>query len=179
MKNVFVIKTSPRKSGNSDHLADEFIKGAIEAGNHVEEVSLTGKNIQFCRGCMTCQQTHRCVIKDDAEPIREKMLQADVIVWATPIYYYCVSGQMKTMIDRANPLYSMDYKFRDIYLLATAAEDEPSTVEGTVKATQGWVDCFGKATLKKVVFAGGVNSKGDIEGHSALKEAYELGKTIQ
>lgn len=179
MKNVLVIKTSPRKSGNSDQLADELIKGAIEKGNHVEEVSLAGKDIQFCRGCLTCQQTQRCVIKDDAITICEKMLNADVIVWSTPVYYYCVSGQMKTMIDRANPLYSMDYKFRDIYLLATAAEDELSTVEGTVKATQGWVDCFEKATLQKVIFAGGVNGKGDIEGHPALNEAYKLGKTIQ
>ncbi|ADV44951.1 flavodoxin family protein [Bacteroides helcogenes] len=179
MKNVLVIKTSPRKGGNSDRLADEFIKGATEAGNHVEEVSLVGKNIQFCRGCLTCQKTQRCVIKDDAVAICEKMLNADVIVWATPVYYYCISGQMKTMIDRANPLYGMDYKFRDIYLLATAAEDEPTTVEGSVKATQGWVDCFAKATLQKVVFAGGVNDKGDIEGHPSLKEAYELGKRIQ
>ena len=178
MKNIFVIKTSPRVGGNSDRLADEFIKGAREAGNNVDQVSLTNKDIKFCRGCLVCQQTHECVIKDDTEPIRKKMLEADVIVWSTPVYYFCISGQMKTMIDRSNPLYSMDYKFRDVILLATAAEDESTTVEGTVKATQGWVDCFEHASLKHVVFAGGVTSKGDIEGHKALKEAYNLGRSI-
>lgn len=81
-----------------------------------------------------------------------------------PVYYYSCSGQMKTMIDRANPLYDSDYKVTDVYLLATAAEDEPSTVNGTVKAVQGWVDCFDRMTLKGTVFAGGVNERGDIKG---------------
>lgn len=102
----------------------------------------------------------------------------EAIVWATPVYYYNMSGQMKTMIDRANPLYANDYNFTDIYLLAAAAEDEPSTVENIVKATQGWIDCFEKATLNGVAFAGGVNDKGNIEGHKALAEAYEMGKQV-
>lgn len=178
MKNVLIISTSPRKNGNSEMLAASFAKGVSEAGNNVEIVSLTDKKIEFCRGCLACNKTLRCVMHDDADMIREKMLEVDVIVWATPIYYYSISGQMKTMIDRSNPLYASDYKFRDVYLLATAAEDEESTVEGAVKATQGWVDCFEKAELKGVVFAGGVNDKGDIEGHDTLTKAYELGKLI-
>lgn len=179
MKKVLIISTSPRKDGNSDTLAQEFMRGAQAADNEVEYVSLIGKDIKFCRGCLTCVNTLRCVIHDDADIIREKMLNADVIVWATPVYYYCVSGQMKTMIDRSNPLYSSDYKFRDIYLLATAAEDEKNTVDGAVKAIQGWVDCFDKAHLKSVVFAGGVNQKGDIAHHKALTEAFELGNSVK
>ena len=178
MKNVLIISTSPRKGGNSDMLATEFAKGAKEAGNEVDVVNLAGKKIEFCRGCLSCVKTQKCVIDDDAAEIRDKMLHADVIVWATPIYYYCISGQMKTMIDRGNPLYTSDYKFRDIYLLATAAEDEGYVVEGAVKATQGWIDCFEKASLKGVVFAGGVDKKGEIAGHKALAEAYEMGKGI-
>ena len=178
MKNVLIISTSPRKGGNSDMLATEFAKGAKEAGNEVDVVNLAGKKIEFCRGCLSCVKTQKCVIDDDAAEVRDKMLHADVIVWATPIYYYCISGQMKTMIDRGNPLYTSDYKFRDIYLLATAAEDEGYVVEGAVKATQGWIDCFEKASLKGVVFAGGVDKKGEIAGHKALAEAYEMGKGI-
>lgn len=177
-KSVLIIKTSPRKGGNSDMLADEFAKGASMSGNAVEIVSVVGKTINFCRGCFVCHKNHKCVINDDAVSIAEKALNADVIVWATPVYYYCCSGQMKTLIDRLNPLFTLDYKFRDVYLLATAAEDEPATVEGTVKALQGWVDCFEKSTLKGVVFAGGVNEKGEIAGHKALKEAFEMGKMI-
>lgn len=104
------------------------------------------------------------------------MLNADVIAFATPVYYYSVCGQLKTLLDRANPLYPSDYKFRDIYLLATAAENEAETVKGTETAIQGWIDCFEKAELVKTIFAGGVDKPGEINELFALKEAYEAGK---
>ena len=106
------------------------------------------------------------------------MHDADVLVFVTPVYYYSVSGQLKTMIDRANPLFDTDYDFTKVYLLATAAEDEPETVEGAVKAVQGWVDCFERCELTETVFAGGVNDVGDIAGHPALEIAYQVGKTV-
>ena len=87
-----------------------------------------------------------------------------MLVFATPIYYYSVSGQFKTMLDRANPLFGTDYAFTKAYLLATAAENEAATVEGTVKAVQGWVDCFDRCELAETIFAGGVSSVGDIAG---------------
>ena len=89
-----------------------------------------------------------------------------------------VSGQLKTMLDRANPLFGTDYAFTKAYLLATAAEDAPETVEGTVKAVQGWVDCFGRCELAATVFAGGVNGIGDIAGHPALDTAYQTGREV-
>ena len=110
--------------------------------------------------------------------IADKMHDADVLVFATPVYYYSVSGQLKTVLDRANPLFGTDYGFTKAYLLATAAEDEPETVEGTVKAVQGWVDCFEHCELADTVFAGGVNEIGEINGHPALKRAYQVGKEI-
>ena len=178
MKNVLIITSSFRRSGNSNALADEFARGARENGNNVEVVSLIGRKIGFCCGCLTCQKTQKCVIEDDVAEINEKLLNADVVVFATPVYYYSVSGQLKTVLDRANPLYTTDYKFREVYLLAAAAEDEETTVEGSVKAVQGWVDCFERAELVGTVFAGGVNDVGDIAGHKALTQAYELGKSL-
>lgn len=106
------------------------------------------------------------------------MHDADVLVFATPVYYYSVSGQLKTMLDRANPLFDTDYAFTKAYLLATAAEDEPGTVEGTEKAVQGWVDCFLRCQLVETIFAGGVNDVGEIAGHPALERAYQAGKEI-
>ena len=170
-KKVLMISTSPRKGGNSDVLADEFARGAREAGNHVEKVG-------FCKGCLACQSTGRCVIHDDANAIVEKMLTADVIVFATPIYYYEMCGQMKTMLDRSNPLFSADYQFRDIYLLAAAAEEDEHTVDGAAAGLSGWIACFEKARLAGTVFAGGVTSVGEIQGHPALKKAYEMGRSI-
>lgn len=177
-KKVFVISTSPRKGGNSDTLADAFVRGAQEAGNDVEKVTLHDKTIGFCRGCLACQSTHRCVIHDDADMIARKMLTADVLVFATPIYYYGMCGQMKTMLDRANPLFPADYQFRDIYLLAAAAKEDEHTVDGAVTGLQGWIDCFEKARLAGTVFAGGVTSVGEIQGHPALQKAYEMGRNL-
>lgn len=177
-KKILIIKTSLRANSNSDKLADSFAEGAKAAGNEVEMVSLKGKKIEFCKGCFACLQTGACVIKDDANEITEKILGAEVIVWATPIYYYEMSGQMKTMIDRANSLYPKDYQFREVYLLSTAAEDEDFVDEKAASGVQGWVDCFKKAEFKGKVFAGGVTECGEIEGHKALKEAYDMGKNL-
>ncbi len=178
MKNILVISTSLRAKSNSDALADEFVRGAVEAGNPVEKIELRGKKIAFCTGCLSCQKTQNCVINDDAREIAEKMMNADVIVFATPVYYYGMRGQMKTLLDRANPLYTTDYKFREIYLIATAAEDEESTPSGTVTGLQGWIDCYEKAKLSGVIFAGGVNGAGEINGHKALEEAYKAGSNV-
>jgi len=177
-KNVLIISTSLRKGGNSEILSKEFAKGAKEAGHDVEIVILYDKSIKFCTGCLVCQRTKRCVIHDDADAIAQKMLTAEVIAFATPIYFYEMSGQMKTMLDRSNPLFPSDYAFRDIYLLAAAADEEESAVDGAIKGLQGWLDCFEKTNLKGVVRGVGVTDEGDIAGNPVLQEAYEMGKTI-
>lgn len=177
-KNVLIISSSPRKGGNSETLAASFAKGAGEADHKVETVYLREKKYGFCKGCLACLKLGHCVIDDDAVEIAAKMHDADVLVFATPVYYYSVSGQLKTMLDRANPLFDSDYAFTKVYLLATAAEDGEETVEGTVKAVQGWVDCFERCELAGTVFAGDVNGVGDIAGHPTLEEAYQMGKEV-
>ena len=104
MSNVLIISTSLRTKSNSDILAERLIAGARNAGNQVEQISLKGKTIGFCRGCLACQKTQKCVIRDDAAKIAEKVMNADTLVFATPIYYYEMSGQMKTLLDRMNAL---------------------------------------------------------------------------
>ena len=177
-KNVLIISSSPRKGGNSETLAEAFAKGAQGAGNHVETIRLREKQIGFCKGCLACQKLGHCVVKDDAVEIAAKMHDADVLVFATPVYYYSVSGQLKTMLDRSNPLFDSDYAFTKVYLLAAATENEPETVEGAVKAVQGWVDCFERCELAGTVFAGGVTDVGEIAGHPALEKAYQMGKEL-
>ena len=108
-KKVLIISSSPRKGGNSETLAAAFAKGAREAGNPVETVYLREKQVGFCKGCLACLNLGHCVIQDDAVEIAAKMHDANVLVFATPVYYYCVSGQLKTMLDRANPLFDTDY----------------------------------------------------------------------
>ena len=104
MSKVLVIATSLRAKSNSDILTENLIRGARDAGHEVERISLKGKNLKFCIGCLACQTTQQCVLKDDAVWITEKVKNADTLVFATPIYYYGMSGQMKTLLDRMNPL---------------------------------------------------------------------------
>lgn len=178
-KKVLVISTSLRKNSNSEALADAFAKGAKEAGNTVSRITLQDKNIAFCKGCLACQKLGVCVIKDDAVEIAKQMHDAEVIAFATPIYYYEMSGQMKTLLDRANSLYDSDYAFEDIYLLSAAAEDKDGVDSRAIGGLGGWIECFERARFAGSVFAGGVNDAGDIEGHDALEKAYEMGKGIQ
>lgn len=178
MQKICLISTSLRDGSNSDLLADAFMKGANKEKNIVEKVVLKNRNIGFCIGCLVCQGTHECILEDDAQEIVEKMRDADILVFATPIYYYEMAGQLKTLLDRANPLFGASYRFRKVYLLATAAEDAPHVPEKAINGLQGWVDCFDGVKLEGVLFAGGFTYAKEIEGSDVLQQAYEFGKKI-
>ena len=173
-KNVLILSTSM----NSEILAKAFAQGAGAAGNAVEMITLKEKSIAFCKGCLACQKIGRCVIQDDALAISERMKEADVIVWATPIYYYEMSGQMKTKLDRANPLYTADYAYRDVYLLATAADEDEHAIDGAKKGLEGFIACFERARLAGCVFAGGVDAPGTVKEHGSLEKAREMGRQV-
>lgn len=178
-KKVLIISTSLRGRSNSDILAKECEKGAKEAGHEVEYISLKGKEIKYCIGCLACQVKGECALKDDVAEIMEKVKSAETIVFATPIYYYEMSGQMKTLLDRLNPLFPTDYAFREIHMIATAAEDEESTFEKAYNGLQGWVDCFEKAKLKGIVTGGGINDANTASDHAdVMQKAYDLGKQL-
>ena len=179
MSKVLVISTSLRARSNSDILTERLIAGARDTGHEVEHISLKGKEIRFCIGCLACQKTQRCVQKDDAVEIAEKVKNADTLVFATPIYYYEMSGQMKTLLDRLNPLYPSDYRFRKVYMLSVATEDEDNVPEKAVSGLQGWVDCFEKAELAGTLFCGGISDAGEASGRSEeQEEAYAFGKAL-
>ena len=179
MSKVLVITTSLRSKSNSDILTERLIAGARDAGHEVEHISLKGKEIKYCIGCLACQQTQKCVLKDDAIEIAEKVKNADTLVFVTPIYYYEMSGQMKTLLDRMNPLYPSDYRFRRVYMLSVAAEDEAHVPEKAASGLQGWVDCFEKAELSGSLFCGGINGPAEAAGkEEELEKAYEFGKNI-
>lgn len=114
-KNVLVLSASPRKGGNSDLLCDEFVQGAKKAGHDAEKVFLREKKIGYCVACDACRKNGgRCFQKDDMPAILEKMMTADVIVMATPVYFYSMSAQLKTLIDRVYPSYT-GVRGKDIY----------------------------------------------------------------
>ena len=142
-------------------------------------MSLRGKKIAFCTGCLACQKKGRCVIKDDANEIAEKMKSADVIAFATPIYYYEMSGQLKTILDRANSLYVSDYKFREIYLLATAADTDKKAMNIAKRGISGWIACFEGVKFKGGVCGTGAEAVGDVKKMPLLlKRVYTMGKKV-
>lgn len=147
-KKVLVLSGSPRKNGNSDMLCDAFIKGAENSGHLAEKILIQNKKISPCLACYGCRNTHLCVQKDDMREILEKMVQADVIVLATPVYFYSLSGQLKTLIDRTLPQYTQIAN-KDFYFMATAAAGKKS-MERTMDALRGFTDCLPNANMSMV-----------------------------
>lgn len=175
MKNVLILSSSPRRGGNSDTLCDEFMQGAIESGHRVEKVFLRDKTIHPCTGCGVCSQYKKpCPQKDDAAEIIGKMLAADVIVMATPVYFYTVCGQMKTLIDRCCARYT-EMTDKEFYFILTAAEESIPMMERTVECFRGFLDCLEGPVERGVVYGVGAWHVGEIESSPAMQEAYELG----
>ena len=175
MKNVLIISSSMRADSNSHALCEKVAEGVRAAGNKAEIVRLKGKAIGFCTGCYACQKTGKCVIKDDANALLEKICKADAVVFGTPVYYFSVAGQLKTLLDRCVFKWP-EPKGKPYYLVATMAENMDWNL---VKAPiQGFVDCFEGAELKGFLKAGGVYEEGAVKSTRFMEKAFALGKEI-
>ena len=172
-----ILSSSPRRGGNSDTLCDEFLRGAQEAGHEVEKIFLKDKTIHYCTGCGVCNEGKPCPQKDDAPEIVRKMVAADVIVLATPVYFYTLSAQMKTQIDRCCARY-LEMKGKEFYFILTAAEESVPMMERTVECFRGLLDCLEDPREKGVVYGVGAWRAGDIEGMPAMDEAYAMGRGV-
>lgn len=173
-KNILVLSGSPRKGGNSDTLCDQFIKGCAEAGHDVEKIYLRDQTIGFCTACYACKAKGVCIQKDDMADILEKMCGADVIVMATPVYFYTMDGQMKTLIDRTLPRYTA-IRGKEFYFIATAA-DGKKAMERTFDGLRAFTDCLPDAEIKGILYGSDTWKAGEIKGSTAMEEAYQLGR---
>lgn len=177
-KKVLVLSASPRKNGNSDTLCNEFIKGAIESGNNAEKIFLRDRKINYCTGCGACFSTHKCVFKDDMEEILNKMIEADVIVMSTPVYFYSMDAQLKTLIDRTTPRYE-EIEDKEFYFIITAADTDKDMMHRTIEGLRGFTeDCLPNANEKGIIYGLGAWNIGDINGNSAMRQAYQMGKNV-
>ena len=140
-KKVLIISSTPRKGGNSDKLCDAFAEGAKEAGNKVEKVRISDLKIGYCTGCYACQKAGKCAIKDDARKVIDKMMAADVIVLASPVYFYSICAQLKALIDRTVVIYPNLTNKRFYYLL-TMADTDRAKFDGPIAALRGFLDCY-------------------------------------
>jgi multimeric flavodoxin WrbA len=175
-KNVLVLSASPRIGGNSDTLCDQFIKGAEASGNTVEKIYVHNQAIGYCMACYACKKTGACIQRDDMSAILDKLVAADVIVLATPVYFYTMNGQLKTLIDRTLPRYT-EIRNKEFYFIATAA-DEKASMERTMDGLRGFTDCLPGAKVRGLIYGAGAWQKGDIQGNKAMKEALDKGMGI-
>ena len=175
-KKILIVSASPRTGGNSDLLCDQFAKGAQEAGHQVEKIRVREKKIAPCLACYGCRGTGICVQKDDMAEILEKLVEADMLVLATPVYFYSMDGQLKTMIDRTLPRYTQ-IKDKELYFIATAAAGRRA-MERTMDAMQGFADCLPGARVMGRIYGEGVYQKGEVEATAAFEQAYEAGRSL-
>lgn len=177
-KKVLVLSSSPRRGGNSDLLCDQFIDGSKEIGHVTEKIFLKDKKINYCTGCGSCiDRGKKCSQKDDMAEVLDKMVDADVIVMATPVYFYTMCGQMKTLIDRTCSRYT-EITNKDFYFIVTAADDSKPAMERTLEEFRGFINCLDGANEKGIVYGTGAWNMGDIKGKPAMKNAYEMGKQV-
>jgi multimeric flavodoxin WrbA len=177
-KNVLILSASPRKGGNSDLLCDQFMHGAKESGNHVEKIFLRDKKINYCTGCGACQSNGgKCVQKDDMAEVLDKMIGADVIVMATPVYFYTMNAQMKTLIDRTCARYT-EIKNKDFYFIVAAADSSKRAMERTLEGFRAFTSCLSRAKEKGIIYGTGAWEIGDIKGSKAMTQAYEMGEKV-
>lgn len=176
-QNILIIAASPRKGGNTDVLCDEFARGALESGNQVEKLYLSDLNIGYCTGCGTCFAGNGCSQQDDMGMVKEKLAAADVIVFASPIYFYTICGQLKTFIDRLCAFYRelSDKKF---YYIFASADTATSTMDKAVSELDGLMTCLKNPTVRGIIRGTGVFRKGQIKYFPAMEEAFTMGKYL-
>lgn len=175
-KNILILSGSPRKGANSETLCAWFARGAEEAGHAVELIRLQEKKLGFCTACYACRKDGDCVQRDDMADILAQMARADVIVLSTPVYFYQMTAQMKTLIDRTMAgYYDQRLAGKEFYFIVTAAEDRPA-LERTMDGLKGLTDCVPGAKVKGRIYGANAWQRGDIQGSPALEEAYEMGR---
>lgn len=179
-KKVLILSGSPRKNGNSELLCEEFKRGAQEAGHHVEKIFIREKKIGYCVACQFCKKdgySGPCAFKDDMEEILQKMKEADAIALGSPVYFYGIDAQMKTVIDRTYASW-LELKNKELYYIITCLDNEDEVIESALANFNGWEVCLPKPIRKGVIYGKGVGAPGAVKDKSYMQQAYEMGKNV-
>ena len=179
MSNIVILVGSVRKDGNTDTLAKSFAKGAVK-NNNVEIIYVADYDVNPCIGCDTCftREGKVCFQQDDMLVIFNKLLNADVLVIASPVYFYGLSAQLKTIIDRLHMPARSNLKVKKMGLLLVAAVTSPEVFNSILVQYKLVTNRFKLDDIGKV-FVTGVREYGKIEGNPGLKEAFNLGESIE
>ena len=177
-KKVLILSGSPRKDGNSDLLCREFARNAQESGNETEIIRVAAKKIAPCSRCYFCRaHGGQCAHQDDMAEILQKMIDADVIVLASPVYFYSIDAQLKAVIDRTVARW-LEVKNKDFYYIVTMADEDVSSAETTLACLRGYAACVNGAAEKGVIIGSGVYEPGKVKETPAMRQAYDFGKNV-
>ena len=174
---ILVLTGSPRKNGNSATLGESFIKGAEEAGHHIERFDAAFKEVHPCVACNHCGMNGPCVFNDDFNFVREHIVDADAVVFATPMYYFGISAQLKAVIDRFYAINGQIHRPKKAVLLMTYANTAASEAKPIVSHYETLLNYLGWTDAGRVI-ASGVWPVGAVVGTKYPRQAYELGKKI-
>ena len=184
---VLGILGSPRKGGNTDLLLDELLRGAKSEGAETEKITLGGYQISPCRECDGCVDTGECVINDEMQKIYPKLLEADWVVLASPIFFYGVTAQAKALIDRSQALWSRKYLLKKPFLpnrkgifVSVGGTRGKNLFEGAALTAKYFFDAISVKYREDMdLLFRKIDKKGDIKNHpTALKEAFKTGKKM-
>jgi len=176
-KRILVLSASPRIGGNSDLLCDQSIRGIKDVGHNAEKIFLKDKNVNYCTGCGACFNGKKCTQEDDMSSILDKMILADVIVMASPVYFYTMNAQMKTLIDRTCSSYT-EISDKEFYFIITAADSNKLAMERTIEGFRAFTSCLSGTQEKGIIYGTGAWNIGEIKGKPSMKQAYEMGKLV-
>lgn len=179
MSKIVVLVGSMRKDGNTELLAQAFMEGASK-NNDVELVSVADYKVNPCVGCNSCfiRKDNTCFQNDDMGVIYEKLRTADIVVIASPVYFYGISAQLKTIIDRLHTPMRNEFHIKKLALLLVGAASLPNLFDPIKLQYQMVLDFFHLENIGMVLVRG-VKEKGDIVGNEALNKAFELGLSIE
>lgn len=179
MSNIVILAGSERKEGNTDLLVESFIKGAIK-NNKIDVISVRDYRVNPCTGCNLCfdRKGHECIQQDDMHVVYEKLKKANILVIASPVYFYGISAQLKAIIDRLHTPMRNEFKIRKLALILVGAATLPDLFD-SIKVQYRLVLKFFHLDDAGMVLVRGAKDKGDVNKTEGLVDAYELGKSME
>lgn len=155
------------------------MEGAKASGHNVDKIFLNDKKIHYCVGCGYCFKNEgKCSQNDDMVDIYNKMIKADIIVMATPIYFYTMNGQMKTLIDRLCPIYRKVVN-KEFYFIMTSADTTEDAMSRALEEFRGFTYCLDGANEKGILCGTSLWDYGDVKKSNYLEKAYNMGRAIE
>ncbi len=174
---ILVITGSPRKNGNSNTLAENFIKGAKEKGHNVVRFDSAFKNVHPCIACNKCGMNGDCVFNDDFKEVKDNIIDSDMVVFATPMYYFGISTQLKAVIDRFYSINGKIHTPKKSALIMTYADTSDKEAEPIIKHYETLLNYLGWQDVGQII-ASGVWTEGSVNNTDYPKQAFDLGKSI-